>query len=271
MIAAASRENRRSETALESLPAGIAVDGEGRLCLADPVEGLVPFHAGRLRFDAGARRLEVLGVLPDVERDRVLRATAPRSFAERVEELQTLAATAPLAAVDVGVTLDPVPPDLDLRYSGIPEVVLSRDPATGTLRARARLTDRDVKAILVAGSDPTFRRAMDALFVKSAAHAVSPWWLFWFYILSTLGELCLSPVGLSMVSKLAPARYATMLMGLWFLTTFLGNFVAGAFGEAWNTVAPGPYFWIFVGFLGVATLVLFAFRRKIAAMMHGVN
>src|SRR5262249_33357707 len=46
---------------------------------------------------------------------------------------------------------------------------------------------------------------------------VGPWWLFWVYLLHTLGELCLSPVGLSMVSKLAPARLAALLMGIWYL------------------------------------------------------
>ena len=70
----------------------------------------------------------------------------------------------------------------------------------------------------------------DAAF-DGAKFRVSSWWLVWFYVLCTVGELCLSPVGLSMVSKLAPRRFATMLMGIWLLTSFFGNFCAGLAGE----------------------------------------
>jgi POT family proton-dependent oligopeptide transporter len=100
---------------------------------------------------------------------------------------------------------------------------------------------------------------------------VSAWWLVWFYILSTIGELCLSPVGLSMVSKLAPARFATMLMGMWLLMTFFGNFVAGALGETWGKVTPVSYFFVISVAVGGASLVLFMLTRKIAVMMHGVR
>jgi POT family proton-dependent oligopeptide transporter len=87
----------------------------------------------------------------------------------------------------------------------------------------------------------------------------------------TIGELCLSPVGLSMVSKLAPAKFATMLMGLWLLTSFFGNFAAGAFGEKWGTWAPIPYFLFLAIMLAGASLILFVLVRKIVSIMHGVN
>jgi POT family proton-dependent oligopeptide transporter len=54
-----------------------------------------------------------------------------------------------------------------------------------------------------------------------------PWWLIGTYFLQTLGELCLSPVGLSAMSKLAPARAAGFMMGIWFLSTSIGNWLAG--------------------------------------------
>ena len=57
---------------------------------------------------------------------------------------------------------------------------------------------------------------------KAGAH-----WLIWCYLFSTWGELCLSPVGLSMVTKLAPARYASMFMGIWFLASSAAYFLAG--------------------------------------------
>jgi POT family proton-dependent oligopeptide transporter len=56
---------------------------------------------------------------------------------------------------------------------------------------------------------------------------VSPWWLVGAYFIEELGELCLSPVGLSVVTKLAPARVAGAMMGVWFLSNALGNKLAG--------------------------------------------
>lgn len=56
---------------------------------------------------------------------------------------------------------------------------------------------------------------------------VSPWWLVGVYLLHTLGELCLSPVGLSMVTRTAPPSVAALLMGVWFLSSSFGNYMAG--------------------------------------------
>lgn len=58
------------------------------------------------------------------------------------------------------------------------------------------------------------------------SHA-APWWLVATYLLHTFGELCVSPVGLSSVTKLAPPRFVGQMMGAWFLGTSLGNLVAG--------------------------------------------
>ena len=59
---------------------------------------------------------------------------------------------------------------------------------------------------------------------------VSPWWLFWSYLLQSAGELCLSPVGLSSMTKLSPRKYVGQMMGIWFLATALGNLIAGRVG-----------------------------------------
>ena len=101
-----------------------------------------------------------------------------------------------------------------------------------------------MKSILKAGGDPAFRDTLNSLFLKAGPSKVSSWWLFWSYILMTVGELCLSPVGLSMVSKLAPARFSTMLMGVWMLTSAFGNFAAGLLGEKWGRVPPVTFFLI---------------------------
>ncbi|MCL2304932.1 MAG: peptide MFS transporter [Planctomycetaceae bacterium] len=57
---------------------------------------------------------------------------------------------------------------------------------------------------------------------KAAAH-----WLIWCYLFSTWGELCLSPIGLSMITKLAPARYASLFMGVWFMASSIAYLLAG--------------------------------------------
>ena len=54
-----------------------------------------------------------------------------------------------------------------------------------------------------------------------------PLWLITVYLLHTIGELCLSPVGLSAMTKLAPAKVVSQMMGIWFLATSIGNFMGG--------------------------------------------
>ncbi|MFK5880300.1 MAG: MFS transporter, partial [Flavobacteriaceae bacterium] len=56
---------------------------------------------------------------------------------------------------------------------------------------------------------------------------ISPWWLVSVYVLLTLGELMLSPIGLSMITKLAPPKLVSVVMGLWMASFAAGNFMAG--------------------------------------------
>ena len=65
---------------------------------------------------------------------------------------------------------------------------------------------------------------------SGGAIKVSPMWLAVSYILQTLGELCLSPVGLSTMTKLSPRKYVGQMMGIWFLATSVGNLIAGLVG-----------------------------------------
>src|SRR5262249_11815123 len=64
---------------------------------------------------------------------------------------------------------------------------------------------------------------------------VSPLWLLAVYFVECLGELCLSPVGLSTVTKLAPARLVGLFMGLWFFAIALGNYLAGWIASHFDT------------------------------------
>jgi POT family proton-dependent oligopeptide transporter len=66
---------------------------------------------------------------------------------------------------------------------------------------------------------------------------VSIFWLLSLYLIQTFGELCLSPIGLSMVAKLAPAKFASLLMGTWFLSSAAANKLAGTLSGLYP---PGP-------------------------------
>ncbi|MCL6504763.1 MAG: peptide MFS transporter [Pirellulales bacterium] len=270
MIGAARVEDRPSQVALARLPRGLETDAQGRLGRRDAQGRLVLFHAGRLRYDREQGLLLLKGVLPDVERDRMVEATVPADFRRAVEELAQRSQRLDAGPGNhVEVQIGSLPRGFDLRKAGNPGGRF--EVGQGRLIAYRPLADRDVKALFVAGGDPAFRAAVEELFQKSARWCVSPWWLFWSYILATLGELCLSPVGLSMVSKLAPARFATMLMGVWLLTSSFGSFAAGALGEAWGSIAPLPYFTICTLINLVPALVLMLLVKKTVAAMHGVN
>jgi POT family proton-dependent oligopeptide transporter len=70
----------------------------------------------------------------------------------------------------------------------------------------------------------------------------SMWWLIGSTALLTLGELYLSPVGLSLVTKISPPRIVSMMMGFWFLSSFFGNYLCGWLGTFWETMTKGSFF-----------------------------
>jgi POT family proton-dependent oligopeptide transporter len=97
---------------------------------------------------------------------------------------------------------------------------------------------------------------------------VSPFWLVLSYLLQTLGELCLSPVGLSAMSKLAPARVAGLVMGVWFLASAVGNYLAGMAASVYETM-PLPTLFTLVTATAVATGVVLALLvRPIRRMLE---
>jgi POT family proton-dependent oligopeptide transporter len=96
---------------------------------------------------------------------------------------------------------------------------------------------------------------------------VGPWWLVAVYLLHTLGELCLSPVGLSMVSKLSPARVAALMMGIWYLANAAANYLAGILEEL-LTGSSIPLYWFLVGSSIGAGLVLLAITPLVKRLMH---
>ena len=91
------------------------------------------------------------------------------------------------------------------------------------------------------------------------------------YMFHTMGELCLSPIGLSLVSKLAPLKYTSLLMGMWFFFSGVGNYAAAAVGQMVGDVGP------FQAFMGVAIMafvagiILWLISGKLVDWMHGAE
>jgi POT family proton-dependent oligopeptide transporter len=115
--------------------------------------------------------------------------------------------------------------------------------------------------------------ATAASFVAGGSR-VSPSWLALTYLLHTFGELCLSPVGLSYVTKLAPRRFAGQMMGMWFLSLSLGNLIAGLVAgefDANNVAAmPGQYLHIVYFAFGLGT-ILMVISRPVKKLMGNVR
>jgi POT family proton-dependent oligopeptide transporter len=101
-----------------------------------------------------------------------------------------------------------------------------------------------------------------------------PYLLALTYLLHTYGELCLSPVGLSYVTKLAPERYVSQMMGVWFLATSVGNLSAGLLAgmfETDNVEAMPGLFLQFVWFICIAGVVLLLLSKPVKKLMGGVK
>jgi proton-dependent oligopeptide transporter, POT family len=97
--------------------------------------------------------------------------------------------------------------------------------------------------------------------------SVSWLWILAYFIVITVGELYLSPTGLSLVSKIAPARYLSMLMGVWLATSFTGNFIAGWLGSFWNSMDKAHFFLLIAAIAGAASAVIFAFNRPLKSVL----
>ena len=96
---------------------------------------------------------------------------------------------------------------------------------------------------------------------------VSPLWLVVGYFIMTVAELCLSPIGLSLVSKLAPKKFLSLIMGCWFLTSFLGNLIAGMVGGKYDALAPAQLFGMLAIVSFVSFLLLLCFIPKLSKVI----
>ena len=106
--------------------------------------------------------------------------------------------------------------------------------------------------------------AANLIMVVIALHAgagKASWiWLLGYYVIITLGELYLSPVGLSLVTKVAPARILSMMMGVWLATSFTGGFLAGWLGSFWSRMDKPHFFLMIAAISALAGVIIFLCR-----------
>jgi len=109
---------------------------------------------------------------------------------------------------------------------------------------------------------------------SNGTEKVSVWWLVANYGIITIGELFLSPMGLSIVSKLSPKNITALMMGGWFLSTSIGNKLSGVLASMWDTYDDkANFFWVNFGLLMFATLLMFALVKNLNKVMRekGIN
>ena len=92
---------------------------------------------------------------------------------------------------------------------------------------------------------------------------VSPYWLISVYLILTFGELLLSPMGISFVSKVAPPKYKGMMMGMWFVATALGNFLVQVGGHLWGPLPLWAVWAVFLGVCVISAIFMFSMMKKL--------
>ncbi|OBW41390.1 Di-/tripeptide transporter [Chryseobacterium sp. MOF25P] len=107
--------------------------------------------------------------------------------------------------------------------------------------------------------------------IADIANKAGIMWLIMTYLLHTIGELCLSPVGLSVVTKLSPPKLASILMAVWMLSSSIANFIGGFLASIVETLGAGQVFTYISGFVIVCGILLLLLSKYISKMMHGVK
>jgi POT family proton-dependent oligopeptide transporter len=268
MVAGARVENGVATTqTLDAIPSAIAQTplADGRVVIGDD-------DAGRLTFRPTTHELEARGVLPRYVVNDLLRRTVPKAFADEIEALEGKTRKAS-PETPVRVALADVPAGFAFPFDA--EEAAGRgvawDAATGTMTLTRWMEAPTLADLGSAGAPPAWRDPLTTLEKKSDAARVSGVWLLLSYLFATLGELCLSPVGLSMVTKLAPARFASLFMGVWLLASSVAQYAGGSIGETWGIIPPADYFMLFVWTSIGGALVLALLVRPLKRLMHEVS
>jgi POT family proton-dependent oligopeptide transporter len=123
--------------------------------------------------------------------------------------------------------------------------------------------------LIIMGTGFFFMTAAAAEFNSEGASAM--YWLVLAYLFHTVGELCLSPVALSYITKLAPLKYASLMMGVYFAMTGFGNKVAGLLGESASDLGEYTVFTGIAVFCVIFGLLVMLIRKKLENLTHGAE
>jgi POT family proton-dependent oligopeptide transporter len=272
MVGAAASENATVTKAdLAALPPGI---------------DLTKVDAGRLRYNAAEKKLEVNGVLPLFAVTDALAKTVDPAYDKQIKDMEE-ASSAATEKKPLTVKIGPLPAGftfpMDAEEAKKLELEVTDGHAKGktmdltwtdkelTVTLTAPLTASTRTNLVGAGAPREWRQSIRQLEKDSQGARVSALWLLLSYLIATVGELCLSPVGLSMVTKLAPARFASLFMGVWLLASSVAQYIGGSIGESWGKITPGDYFKLFVVVSLVLAAVITIFVKPLRTMMHDVK
>jgi len=123
--------------------------------------------------------------------------------------------------------------------------------------------------LIIMGTGFFFMTAAAAEFNSNGASAM--YWLVLAYLFHTIGELCISPVALSFITKLAPVKYGALMMGIYFAMTGFGSKIAGLLGESAEALGELTIFTGIAIFCILFGLLVMIFRKKLEALTHGIE
>ena len=126
-----------------------------------------------------------------------------------------------------------------------------------------------ILGLMIMGSGFFFMTAAAGQFESNGSSAM--YWLVLAYLFHTIGELCISPVALSYITKLAPVKYASLMMGVYFAMTGFGNKLAGLLGEASESLGEYTIFTGIAVFCIIFGGLVMIFRKKLEALTHGAE
>lgn len=123
--------------------------------------------------------------------------------------------------------------------------------------------------LIIMGTGFFFMSAASAEFESTGASAM--YWLVLAYLFHTVGELCISPVALSYITKLAPLKYGSLMMGVYFAMTGFGNKLAGLLGESAEGLGEFTVFTGIAVFCVAFGFIVMIFRKKLEILTHGAE
>lgn len=258
MIGAGVAENGTVSTVpLKELPAGVDIS---------------KINAGRTTFDPAKGELSTRGTFPPYVIKSALEPSVDPAYLESINKLEKASKNAS-EKHPISAQIGPLPQGFTEPLTGKEkaDLLAGWDSATATITLKGSVNVDAKIQLLRAAAPKDYQEALAALAKKAEAARVGGLWLILSYFLATLGELCLSPVGLSMVTKLAPARFGSLFMGVWLLASSVAQYVGGSLGESWGHITPTSYFTIFVWTSGIGAVVLILLVRPLKRLTHGVT